>query len=447
MSSSSSLLSTVTPPCVPPHPQPTATAVSTITPTGNRIVNDRNVSQQQDIIPNNKTQTSSSSSTVRRPRYDRAQADAALHSAAGVVVPCDGDAGETEGASTTSGPSTAVATPSPLQKFKVVVSYDGTDYAGWQVQQGVDTIQERLERRLSTVLCGSTVGVQIAGSGRTDKGVHADAQVFHFNAPLVVRLPEKKNGNDKKTKRDREEDGDGEGGTTQPSNCMGSNNISSKTAKKSAGGSGAGGSIVTMKEVPIDASAILRYLRTGLPPSIQVLAAEVVPSTFHARGSCIKKRYEYTVFEGVASPFHARYCHSIGYGKRLCISEMRRAAALLIGRHDFSAFGVIDVDNNDTRDPVKNLERLDIFRDGDVNGDDDTKTGFVRIVGCCDRFLWHMMRMLAGTLIEVGLGNITPEDVGRLLEGRGRGAGHAKALVRVRTAPAQGLCLKEVYYN
>jgi tRNA pseudouridine38-40 synthase len=397
-------------------------------------------------------------------------------------------------------------------RYKVVVAYDGTDFAGWQVQSGeIDTIQQRIEKRLSNVFCGgASVGIQIAGSGRTDKGVHAEAQVFHFNAPLTIRLPEKKkskiNKNNNKNpdvvdatttiavdggssgKRGREEEEVDKAVKQQqqqqqkPDATTTSEEEEAVSKGRRGGGGGAAGGAVTMKETQVDADVVMQYLRGGLPPSIQVLSVEAVPESFHSRGSCIKKRYEYTIYEGgSASPFQTRYCHSLGHNKYLSISAMRRAAQHLIGRHDFSAFGVIDVDNNDTRDPVKNLERLDIVREGgdhdqDEDGDDEEESGgtirrssspgfqrssspkrspsspirrspgFVRIIGCCDRFLWHMMRMLAGTLIEVGLGNITPEDVKMLLEGRGRGSKHANANVRVRTAPAQGLCLKEVYY-
>ena len=196
-----------------------------------------------------------------------------------------------------------------------------------------------------------------------------------------------------------------------------------------------------MKEVEITKEKILQFLSTGLPPSIQVLNVEgPVPNSFHARESCIKKRYEYVICEGNASPFETRFCFSIGGGgKKLDLDKMREAAKFLIGKHDFSAFGVIE--DGDPRDPVKNMESLEISeRFG-------TGNCFVKITAQCDRFLWHMMRMISGTLIDVGLGKIQPGDVKNLLDEKERGAKHQTAKVRVRTAPAQGLCLVKVFYG
>jgi tRNA pseudouridine38-40 synthase len=300
-----------------------------------------------------------------------------------------------------------------LQRFRVVVSYDGTDYNGWQVQKQqrgptaadagatalqrrnleraaaktIDTIQGRIEKRLTSIF---STPVVVAGSGRTDSGVHADAQVFHFDAPRALKLPDSRK--------------------------------------------------MTV-ETTLDAAMVELYLRNGLPRSILVRSAEAVPRTFHARESCVKKRYQYSVAEGAASPFHARFCHSLSHGSALDLALMRAAAAHLVGQHDFSAFGVIEA--GDPRSPVKNMTVLDVVREeGGAGG-----VAMVRITAVCDRFLWHMMRMIAGTLVEVGLGRMTPDAVKGLIDDKARGPQHTQSAGRVRTAPAQGLCLKHVFYD
>ena len=267
----------------------------------------------------------------------------------------DGPA-STESAAASASASASVAPGPPTltsHRFKVTVAYDGTDFAGWQTQQGADTIQGRIEQRLSSVFCGARCGVAIAGSGRTDAGVHADAQVFHVDAPLSVRLPEKKTKRKQQQQASHDHGADG-GDHDDGENIVAPAQVSESTSTSSAlaTASGGGGG-VKMNERVIDAAAILQILRTGLPPSIQVLCVSPVPRSFHARESCIRKRYEYTVCEGVASPFHARFCHSLGYGKTLDVESMQRAAGILLGRHDFSAFGVIE--EGDPRDPVKNM--------------------------------------------------------------------------------------------
>lgn len=69
------------------------------------------------------------------------------------------------------------------QRFRAIVQYDGTDFEGWQTQPNGRTIQDELEKRLGSVLLGRGKRLAVAGSGRTDAGVHAKAQVFHFECP------------------------------------------------------------------------------------------------------------------------------------------------------------------------------------------------------------------------------------------------------------------------
>ncbi len=245
-------------------------------------------------------------------------------------------------------------------RWKCTVAYDGTGFEGWQSQPGGNTIQDIIERRLAG-LFGRRVPIH--GSGRTDSGVHARGQVFHFDADWS-HGPEK----------------------------------------------------------------LLRALRTGYPPSIQVYKAEQVDADFHARFSARGKRYIYQFFEGYAGPFETRWYWSTG-NRRLDVDRMSAAACLLVGRHDFSSFTINTGDNRE-ESPVKDLRVLDIQRQGEK----------VFLRAEAGGFLYRMVRSLAGCLFDVGIGKLSPEQVGELLQERVR-------TNLVQTAPAVGLFLDTVWYG
>ena len=119
----------------------------------------------------------------------------------------------------------------------------------------------------------------------------------------------------------------------------------------------------------------------------------------------------------------------------------------MVGEHDFSAFA--HRNPSDTRTPYKRMRRLEVLRDpsaGLSDDGDDSVDAVVTIVAECDRFLQHMMRMLAGTLVQVGLGRLSADDVAPLLWARGRKGLHDAGGVQVYKAPAQGLCLVRCFY-
>lgn len=179
---------------------------------------------------------------------------------------------------------------------------------------------------------------------------------------------------------------------------------------------------------PHGSETLIRALRAGFPDSIQVFAAEVVPDTFHARYSVTGKRYIYRMLEGFASPFETRYCYSLG-NHRLDLSQMNAAAVRLLGKHDFSAFGANSRAAR-TVDPVKDLRVLEVHREGSR----------LTLVTEGSGYLYKMVRTLAGCLIEVGKGKLTPDEVEAILVGRVRTAA-------VCTAPARGLTLERVDYD
>ena len=162
-----------------------------------------------------------------------------------------------------------------------------------------------------------------------------------------------------------------------------------------------------------------------LPRDVAVVGAEDAPEDFHARRDATGKLYRYTILNRrTPSPLDRRYAHRVAVP--LAEARMARAASNLLGRHDFAAF------RNAGSTPgsaVRELRRLDIERRGD----------YIRIDVTGDGFLYKMVRNLAGTLIQVGRGKLSPGDVKRILEGRDR-------RLAGPTAPAKGLCLIEVFY-
>jgi tRNA pseudouridine38-40 synthase len=240
-----------------------------------------------------------------------------------------------------------------------MLEYDGSGFAGWQVQQGGrPTVQGCLEDAVAQV---TGRRVRVEGSGRTDAGVHAEAQV----ASLQL-------------------------------------------------------------ESPFDAPRLKRALNGVLPDGVVVVAAEVASDGFHARRDAVGKRYVYRVWNGQCrSPLRAHRSHWLA--PALDLGPMQRAARDFVGRHDFAA---LQAAGSDIEKTVRRLGRLDIV--GESRGE-------IEIVVEADGFLHHMVRNLAGTLLEVGLGRRAPDSIPALLASRDRRQAGP-------TAPAQGLTLVCVWY-
>jgi tRNA pseudouridine38-40 synthase len=170
---------------------------------------------------------------------------------------------------------------------------------------------------------------------------------------------------------------------------------------------------------------LLAALRSELPPAIQIRSVRQAVPDFHARFSVRAKRYVYYLHLGDADPFSRPFCWPVF--RPLDLEAMRSAAALLHGRHDFRAFTAL---NGPAReDTVRELTRLDVRRRGRR----------VRIIAEAPGFLYKMVRSLAGVLVAVGEGRLTPAAVGEMLA-----SGQRTPVVQ--TAPAQGLFLEQVWY-
>lgn len=167
--------------------------------------------------------------------------------------------------------------------------------------------------------------------------------------------------------------------------------------------------------------------RSGAPGDIRILSAEVMPDDFHARYSCRGKTYRY-VIDRTGDIFLRNRAFQYPGAKDLDIAAMREAASYIIGTHDFKCFETAGGTPRETT--VRTVSRLDISESGE--------SIVIEITG--DGFLYNMVRIISGTLVEAGDGRRTPESVRDAIESRDRSrAGF--------TAPPQGLYLKEIYFD
>ena len=237
-------------------------------------------------------------------------------------------------------------------RYAARVEYDGTDFAGFQVQPGARTVQGELEAALATISGGSRV--RVVAAGRTDAGVHASGQVIAFTDP---------------------------------------------------------------KGRP--AEELARALDALLPGDVAIREVRRVPAGFHPRYAARYREYRYTVWNGPRSPLRERF--ALGVRDLLDTAAMERAGSVLVGRHDFSAFGASH------RQPVRTVHSVRVRRTGSL----------VTIDVAADAFLRHMVRRVVAVLLEVGRGRTNEEAVAEALASR-------RPAFNGATAPANGLCLRRV---
>jgi tRNA pseudouridine38-40 synthase len=246
---------------------------------------------------------------------------------------------------------------------RLIVSYRGGAYAGWQRQANALSVQEVLERAL-----GGLAGrpIRVFGASRTDAGVHARGQVAHLDPDL-----------------DSNED----------------------------------------LELPL--GALVHGTNRKLPEDVRVLAADRMPAGFHARKHAASKVYSYRLSRAaVLSPLDAPF--AVRVDPRIDPARLAAATAFLVGRHDFSAFAAA---GGSHRQPFRR-----VLAAGWTEEDPELR---FTIEG--EGFLRGMVRALVGTLVDVGLGRRTPEELAALLAGAPRGAAGV-------TVPARGLVLERVIY-
>ena len=178
-------------------------------------------------------------------------------------------------------------------------------------------------------------------------------------------------------------------------------------------------------DTELSTDIMLTELRKYLPADIGALALEEALPQFHARLSCVEKRYVYRIWNSeTPCVFERKYVWP--WPGALDLAAMRRAAERLCGTHDFAAFCTA---RGKKKSSVRTLKSIDFEREGEE----------LRFVFTGDGFLYNMVRILAGTLLEVGSGQRSPESVTEALESLDRRrAGF--------TAPARGLTLWDVKY-
>lgn len=269
-----------------------------------------------------------------------------------------------------------------MKRVLLSVAYDGTNYHGWQLQPNGITIEEVLNKTLSELLSES---ITVSGASRTDAGVHAmcNLAVFDTNA----RIPAEK---------------------------------------------------------------IPYALNQRLPEDIRINGAKEVEENFHPRYAKTIKTYEYKIWnDRFPNPLNSKYTYFCYY--QLDIEAMREASLYLVGEHDFKSFCSVGSQAETT---VREIVELNIVEEEPktanirsymtekksaqiervLRADEGGRCITIRVSGY--GFLYNMVRIIAGTLMEVGKGNMTPKQVLQALEACDRAAAGP-------TAPAKGLILSD----
>ncbi|NIM20336.1 MAG: tRNA pseudouridine(38-40) synthase TruA [Candidatus Latescibacteria bacterium] len=243
-----------------------------------------------------------------------------------------------------------------MKNLKCILEYDGTDFHGWQKQQGQRTVQGVMEEAIEKI---HGEKVQVHGAGRTDAGVHAWGQVCSFT--IDTRLSVKR---------------------------------------------------------------IARAVSSKLPGDVRIRSAEEVPLDFHARFSALSRRYIYYL-RTEPTAIWRRFFYVVRYS--LDAAAMKKAARYLLGERDFASFTTAQASKDGTTQCL--LTELDVQQTGAV----------ISFTAEADHFLHNMVRIIVGTLLEVGRGKILPEQLKEIACKKDRNAAGP-------TVPPNGLFLLEVEY-
>ncbi len=243
------------------------------------------------------------------------------------------------------------------RNYKLLLSYDGSRYYGWEHQPDMDTVQGRLEQAFFSV-CNEVPDIN--GAGRTDAGVHARGMAANV-----------------------------------------------------------------WLDVPYAPKELRDILNEKLPEDIAVLDVKIASDRFHARYSAVGKTYRYRCHYGdYRAVFDRRYVYELDRIPDL--DKMRQAAKKLTGKHDYASFCKQASAYPST---VRVVDMIAI----------DEENGYISFTFHGTGFMRNMVRILVGTLLEVGFHKISVEEVEEILLLKNRElAGY--------TAPACGLCLMKVDY-
>ena len=166
-----------------------------------------------------------------------------------------------------------------------------------------------------------------------------------------------------------------------------------------------------------------------LPPDLSVRRARYTVEDFNARFDSLGKRYIYRIYSSpVRSPLMARYAHYVSY-TNIDVKSMQEAAKLFAGEHDFAAFCAAGGSQTTT---VRRIHEVSVHESADTEG-------LIEIEVRGEAFLYNMVRIIAGTLLYVGIGKLRPEDITRIINSCSRQEAG-------KTLPPEGLTLEEVFY-
>jgi len=220
-----------------------------------------------------------------------------------------------------------------MRRIRLIVSYDGTNYCGWQIQENAVTVEGTLTDALRKWL---KEDIEIIGASRTDSGVHAYGNIAVFD---------------------------------------------------------------TYSRIPAEKFAI--GLNHYLPEDIRVQKSDEVESDYHPRYRNTEKTYEYTILNTkINLPIYSRYSYHVYHP--LDFEAMKEAAALLVGEHDFSAFCSA---GSQVKSKVRTIYEVSLDKQKAMgcNGGEVIR---IRVRG--NGFLYNMVRIIAGTLVEVGEAEAPP---------------------------------------
>ena len=222
-------------------------------------------------------------------------------------------------------------------RFFITLSYDGTRYHGWQIQPNGDSVQQRLQEALTTLL---RQPIEVVGAGRTDTGVHAKMMVAHFDW-----------------------------------------------------------------DEPLDGKQLAYKLNKLLPQDIAVQEVRQVTEDMHARFSATSRTYHYFIHTH-KDPFLFAYSWQIPFA--LDFEKMNEAAKVLMEYEDFTSFSKVNTDTKTNLCDIKEAYWTEVA------------PGQWRFTITANRFLRNMVRAIVGTLVEVGKGRISIEDVRHIIEAKDR---------------------------
>ena len=249
-----------------------------------------------------------------------------------------------------------------MPRYKLTIEYKGTNFIGWQKQKNCFSIQGTIEKAAKNFLQSE---VDLTVAGRTDAGVHAEAQVAHLDIFKKLKI----------------------------------------------------------KNILFGLNFYLSKEKYG--EDISIKKVNKVDTNFNARFGAKKKTYKYKIYNNESrSPTHAY--NTWWVSQKLNIVDMKKASKYLLGNHDFSSFRASGCQ---ALSPVKTLDKIAIIK----------KKNIITLTFTARSFLYNQVRIMTGTLKDVGSGLLNPIALKRILQKKKRTSSGV-------TAPSKGLTLYKVYY-